>query len=627
MADGINISFSQSWKNESDWYVEMDLVMTNNTGAALDSPVNIKIDLAQAAVASSGSGFTVLNDATASLEVMGVLDAYQTPIADGKSVSFTIGLSFPNGGFDPTKVPTGYWVNGQPANGTGPSPDTHAPTAPTNLHATGSSSSTINLAWTASTDDEGVAGYAVVYSSNGGAQNHQLVEGTTAVLQGLSANTRYDIYVVAYDAARNVSQPSSTIQVLTPAVAPDTTPPSVPQNLRITSTQSTSVSLAWDASTDDQGIKQYIVQYSPQGGSNTTKDFTGTSGTITDLTPNTTYTFSVAAVDTSGNQSAYSASKTTTTTATPTPGNVAYAPYVDVTLYANWNTSPATINTDFVSGALSRGVKKFHLAFLAVTSMVGKEVYWGNSSFPLSSIQPLVNLIQGQGGEAIFSFGGANGIDPSVNYTVDELADLYVSLATTYNIRTIDLDFETQSYYKYQVALPAAVKAKQQVPDLKFSLTLPVMPEGLNPEGVNMVTYAKSIGLDVYVVIMAMDYGASYSGNMGTYANQAITSTKQQLKSIYPTKTDQELFALIGVTPMLGQNDVQTEVFKLSDVKTVTDFAKANGIYQVCAWSLDRDFKQGLDPYGNQHEGYNESSMQDQTPFEYSESFVEQLSS
>src|SRR5438093_675166 len=50
------------------------------------------------------------------------------------------------------------WEGGDPAGGT---PDTTPPTAPSNLTATAASSSQINLAWTASSDDVGVAGYLV----------------------------------------------------------------------------------------------------------------------------------------------------------------------------------------------------------------------------------------------------------------------------------------------------------------------------------------------------------------------------------------------------------------------------------------------------------------------------------
>jgi len=140
----INVTFNANWGGSSDWYAELNLKMTNNTGSILNSPVKIQIGLAQEATASGSSGFTVTGGTEPSLEVVGVLDAYLTPVQDGASVEFSLALSFPNGGFDPAKVPTGYWVNGQPANGG--NPDTNAPTAPTNVHSTGATSSTISLA-------------------------------------------------------------------------------------------------------------------------------------------------------------------------------------------------------------------------------------------------------------------------------------------------------------------------------------------------------------------------------------------------------------------------------------------------------------------------------------------------
>src|SRR3989475_12821830 len=58
----------------------------------------------------------------------------------------------------PPNFPFMGWEGGDPAGGT---PDTPPPTAPSNLTATAASSSQINLAWTASSDDVGVAGYLV----------------------------------------------------------------------------------------------------------------------------------------------------------------------------------------------------------------------------------------------------------------------------------------------------------------------------------------------------------------------------------------------------------------------------------------------------------------------------------
>ncbi|MEV4392919.1 glycosyl hydrolase family 8 [Nonomuraea sp. NPDC049607] len=89
----------------------------------------------------------------------------------------------------------------------------------------------------------------------------------------------------------------------------DTTPPSVPGNLRATGTTSTSVSLAWDAATDDVGVTGYLVYR----GSTLVTTVAGTTYTDTGLTPATAYGYTVKARDAAGNQSAASGGVTATT--------------------------------------------------------------------------------------------------------------------------------------------------------------------------------------------------------------------------------------------------------------------------------------------------------------------------
>jgi len=94
-----------------------------------------------------------------------------------------------------------------------PPPDTTPPTVPTNLSATAISSSQINLAWTASTDNVGVTGYKVY---RGGIQ-----VGATASTNysdtGLAASTLYSYTVSAYDAANNNSNQSAPASATTQA--------------------------------------------------------------------------------------------------------------------------------------------------------------------------------------------------------------------------------------------------------------------------------------------------------------------------------------------------------------------------------------------------------------------------
>ncbi|MET9230377.1 proprotein convertase P-domain-containing protein [Lentzea sp. NPDC003310] len=83
----------------------------------------------------------------------------------------------------------------------------------------------------------------------------------------------------------------------------DTTAPTAPAGLRSTGVTSSSVSLAWDASTDNVGVTAYEVL---QGGTVATR-VTGTTATVTGLSADTAYTFAVRAVDAAGNQSKQSA--------------------------------------------------------------------------------------------------------------------------------------------------------------------------------------------------------------------------------------------------------------------------------------------------------------------------------
>jgi endonuclease I len=100
-----------------------------------------------------------------------------------------------------------------------PTADTQAPTAPTNLVATGTSQTTTNLSWTASTDNVGTTGYNVYQGTN----LKTTVTSTSASITGLTAATAYTFSIKAKDAAGNVSASSNTITVTTTAAAGTTT--------------------------------------------------------------------------------------------------------------------------------------------------------------------------------------------------------------------------------------------------------------------------------------------------------------------------------------------------------------------------------------------------------------------
>ncbi|EZH75576.1 hypothetical protein ATO12_01975 [Aquimarina atlantica] len=94
--------------------------------------------------------------------------------------------------------------------------------------------------------------------------------------------------------------------------APDTEAPSVPTGLTTSSVTSTTIGLSWNASTDNIGVSGYEVYQ----GTTLVTTATGTSYTVTGLTPNTSYTFSVKAKDAAGNTSASSNTVSATTSDT-----------------------------------------------------------------------------------------------------------------------------------------------------------------------------------------------------------------------------------------------------------------------------------------------------------------------
>ncbi|MDR7211263.1 M4 family metallopeptidase [Flavobacterium piscis] len=95
------------------------------------------------------------------------------------------------------------------------SADTTVPTAPTALAASGTTSTTTNLSWTASTDNVAVTGYDIYQGT--------VLKGssatTTYAVTGLTASTAYSFTVKAKDAAGNVSAASSAVNVTTLAAA------------------------------------------------------------------------------------------------------------------------------------------------------------------------------------------------------------------------------------------------------------------------------------------------------------------------------------------------------------------------------------------------------------------------
>ena len=179
-------------------------------------------------------------------------------------------------------------------------PDAQAPTAATNLTAAAITATSFTLGWTASTDNIAVTGYDIY--QNGVKINTANVTTTSFAVTGLTAATAYNYYVIAKDAAGNLSANSNTLLVTT--AAPDTQAPTAPTGLVASIITQTSFTLNWTAATDNNAVTGYDVYRN--GIKINTANITATTYNVTGLTASTTYQFTVKAKDAAANESAAS---------------------------------------------------------------------------------------------------------------------------------------------------------------------------------------------------------------------------------------------------------------------------------------------------------------------------------
>ncbi len=274
---------------------------------------------------------------------------------------------------------------------------------------------------------------------------------------------------------------------------------------------------------------------------------------------------------------------------TKTPGNIPeYAPYVDVSLWPSFD----------ISNISTTGICIYTLAFVVDDEhTAGLNPRWGGyTPYDTSWYQSKIASLRNSGGKIIVSFGGANGRPLAyVAQNDNELQLAYKQMIDDYSLNSIDFDIEGMfvAHHESIDRRSRVMKLLQnEYPQLKISLTLPVMPFGLTNDGLYVVNSAVSNNVNLSVVnLMAMDYGGA--GDMGNNAISAMNHVFSQLKNIFNNagtpKPDAEIWKMIGVTPMIGKNDVPQEFFYLDDAVDVRNFAFQKNIGRISIWSANRD--------------------------------------
>jgi chitinase len=263
-----------------------------------------------------------------------------------------------------------------------------------------------------------------------------------------------------------------------------------------------------------------------------------------------------------------------------------FAPYTDTTLWPTFDISSVSQVNDFTLGF--------------VVADYDNEPSWGGY-YPVASdfYSDIISKVKKNKGRLICSFGGADGNElATVIEKPNDIFAAYDKVIRKHNFKFVDFDIEGSALYNTVANKKRATairNLKKKYKDLHVSLTVPVMPYGLEKDVLNLVDKTPHDLIN----IMTMNFGNE--ANMYRATVDAVLATRKQVK------------ADLGVTIMIGKNDTP-ETFTLKDAENFVNFAREYPyIKRVSIWSLERDA-------GIQGE-LAHSSQQKQKPWAYSKLF------
>jgi hypothetical protein len=264
------------------------------------------------------------------------------------------------------------------------------------------------------------------------------------------------------------------------------------------------------------------------------------------------------------------------------------APYVDMTL-----TDPAP---DLARAAASGGVRIFTLAF--ITAGASCEPRWGGVlRYDDPGIAARIRQLREAGGDVRVSFGGARSTDLAERCgSVRALESAYRKVIDAFGVSRVDFDVEGPAladphvvHRRNQAVSALQATAKRRGETLRVSYTLPAGPGSLTDEAEAVLRDARSAGVAVDAVnVMAMDYGIAASDMAGRAIAVAI-STQAFIRRLWPGTSDDDAWAMVAITPMIGVNDTDSETFRPQDAARLVRFAEQHGVGWLSFWSMNRD--------------------------------------
>lgn len=252
---------------------------------------------------------------------------------------------------------------------------------------------------------------------------------------------------------------------------------------------------------------------------------------------------------------------------------------------------------------------------------------WGNSAYPFTSLADLhkktglravtlafvlsgggcaatrdiqqrasdVAAFRSAGGKLKASFGGASGTYLEVACPDSRsLAEAIGTFVEQTGITDLDFDVEQASAMNAPInqRRAEALKSLQDRRGIRVGLTLAASPNGVKAPGVDVIkTFAQAGVKLTRVNLMTMNYDAvdGQNGTLADLAISALTAAKAQLQIVIHGLSDADAWAMLGATPMIGQNGGSGAVFTLADAAALASFARQRHLGLLSFWAINRD--------------------------------------
>jgi len=254
----------------------------------------------------------------------------------------------------------------------------------------------------------------------------------------------------------------------------------------------------------------------------------------------------------------------------------AVAPYIDIV--------SGTADVEAIHD--STGLTDFTLAFVLADDSGTCTASWGGTAaLDDRSIRAEIDKIEGFGGTVTVSTGGADGSYLEKVCPAGQLAGAYATALDAAGSNHLDVDIEKAISTGTVIAALSALQADRGA---AITLTVPVdgVETGLPEASVGLLRAAEQAGLEVTVNAMTMNFDAT--GDWGKAMVAAAEAVHADLAAVWTDRTDQQIYAMLGLTPMIGVNDTGP-VTTAADARTVLAYAERTGLGFLRFWSVNRD--------------------------------------